>query len=83
MNKIKQQQKIPKIMQSCNITSLYKNKGPRNKFSSYRGIFGVTVLRNILDRLIYDDMYETMDNQLSDCNVGNRKTETLKTISLC
>ena len=78
MNKIKTQQKIPKSMQLCNITSIYKNKGSRNQFSSYRGIFRVTVLRNILDRLIYNDMYETMDSNLSDCNVGNRKNRNIR-----
>ena len=65
-------------MQTCNITSLYKNKGPRNQFSSYIGIFRVRVLRSILDRLIYNDMYETMDNNLSDCNVGNRKNRNIR-----
>ena len=78
MNKIKSQQKIPKSLQLCNITSLYKNKGPRESFSSYRGIFRVTVLRSILDRLIYNDMYETLDLNLSDCNVGNRKNRNIR-----
>ena len=78
MNKTKQQQKIPRSMQSCNITSIYKNKGPRNKFGSYRGIFRVTVLRNILDRLIYNDMYQTLDSNLSDCNVGNRRNRNIR-----
>ena len=78
MNKIKSQQKIPKSLQLCNITSLYKNKGPRKSFSSYRGIFRVTILRSILDRLIYNDMYETLDLNLSDCNVGNRKNRNIR-----
>ena len=47
MNKIKEQQVIPKSMQLCNITSIYKNKGPQKKFNSYRGIFTAIVLRNI------------------------------------
>ena len=58
MNKIKSQQKIPKSLQLCNISSLYKN---------------TTVLRSILDRLIYNDIYETIDLNLTDCNVGNQK----------
>ena len=78
MNKIKEQQKIPEKMKLCNITSLYKNKGPRNKFDSYRGIFRVTVLRNILDRLIYEDTYETIDSNLSDCNVGSRRGRNIR-----
>ena len=43
MNKIKEKQNIPQILLQCNITSLYKNRGPRNRFDSYRGIFRVTV----------------------------------------
>ena len=78
MNKIKDKQQIPQSIQQCNITSLYKNKGPRNKFDSYRGIFRVTVLRSILDRLIYNDMYETLDSNLTDCNVGNRKQRNIR-----
>ena len=56
-NMVKTQQKIPKSIQLCNITSLYKNKGARREFSSYRGIFRVTVLRSILDRLIFNDIF--------------------------
>ena len=78
MNKIKSQQKVPKALQLCNITSIYKNKGLRRKYNSYRGIFRITVLRSILDRLIYNDMYETLDSNLSDCNVGNRKSRNIR-----
>ena len=78
MNKIKDQQKIPDKMKLCNITSIYKNKGHRKRFGSYRGVFRVTVLRQILDRLIYNDTYETIDENLSDCNVGCRKGRNIR-----
>ena len=54
MNRIKKEQKFPKTMELCNITSIWKKKVPRNQFSSYRGIFRVTILRSILDRRIYN-----------------------------
>ena len=38
-----------------------------------RGIFGVTIFRHILDKLIYNDTYKTIDEKLTDCNVGARK----------
>ena len=47
MNRIKQDQIYPKCFQLCNISSLYKQKGPVNSFDSYRGIFRVQALRNI------------------------------------
>ena len=78
MNKIKEKQKVPKTIQLCNIAPIYKNKGKHSNFNSYRGIFRVTVLRSILDRLIYNDMYDTMDYALSDCNVGNRKGQNIR-----
>ena len=41
MNRIKRDQVYPKCLQLCNISSLYKQKGPVNIFDSYRGIFRV------------------------------------------
>ena len=78
MNKIKEKQKVPKAIQLCNIAPIYKNKGKHSNFNSCRGIFRLTVLRSILDRLIYNDMYDTMDYNLSDCNVGNRKGRNIR-----
>ena len=37
-----------------------------------------TVLRNILDRLIYDKEYSTVDSNLTDCNVGSRKKRNIR-----
>ena len=39
MNKIKEQQYIPEAMKLCNISSIWKRKGPKNNYESYRGIF--------------------------------------------
>ena len=55
MNMIKQKQEYPKCLQLCNISSIFKQKGSRNEFSQYRGIFRVLVLRTILEKLIYND----------------------------
>ena len=78
MNQIKTTQTIPEILKQCNITSLYKNKGSRKDFSNYRGIFCVTILRSILDKLIYNDEYSGIDNNLSDSNVGARKGRNIR-----
>ena len=78
MNRIKSDQVYPKCMELCNITSLYKKKGPVNDFNSYRGIFRVQALRNILERLIYNDEYKTIDYNLTDCNVGARKGRNIR-----
>jgi hypothetical protein len=67
------EQIYPEALEVYNISSIYKNKGSRNSFNSYRGIYRVPILRTILDRLIYNDEYEGIDEQLSDSNVGARK----------
>ena len=70
---IKTRLQFPECLEQCNITTIYKNKGSRKEFNSYRGVFRVTVLRSILDRLTYNDSYYTIDDNLSDGNVGARK----------
>ena len=78
MNKIKDEQTYPECLELCNISSLWKSKGSRNDFDSYRGVFRVTVFRSILDRLIYNDDYKTIDANLTDSNVGARKQRNIR-----
>ena len=60
------------------ISSIYKNKGNRNDYNSYRGIFLVPIFRTILDRMIYNDEYDTIDDDLTDSNVGARKNRNIR-----
>ena len=78
MNGIKKQQKFPHCFKSCNITSLYKHKGSRKDLNMYRGIFRVSIFRNILDRLIFNDEYETIEKNLTDSNVGGRRGRNIR-----
>ena len=77
MIKIKDDQEFPEALRMCNISSIYK-KGKRNNFNNYRGIFRVTVLRSILDRLAYNDIYPEVDSSLLDANVGSRKHKNVR-----
>ena len=45
---------------------------------NYRGVLRVCVLRSILDRLIYNDEYQNIDNNLTDSNVGARKGRNIR-----
>ena len=45
---------------------------------AYRGIFRVMVFRNILERLIYNDEYRIIDANLTDSNVGARKSRNIR-----
>jgi DNA-binding ferritin-like protein (Dps family) len=38
----------------------------------------VTVFRNILDRLIFNDEYETIEKNLTDSNVGGRRGRNIR-----
>ena len=78
MNRIKDDQKYPECLELCNISSIWKKKGSRNDFDCYRGIFRVTIFRSILDRLIYNDEYNNIDGNLTDCNVGARKKRNIR-----
>ena len=77
-NQIKNQQVFPEALSKCNVTSLYKNKGSKKDFSNYRGIFRVTIIRSILDKLIYNDEYESIDKNLTDSNVGARRNRNIR-----
>ena len=78
MNRIKTEQKYPQALEIANISAIYKNKGAKNVFESYRGIFRVPILRTILDRLIYNDEYDIIEENLSDSNVGARKGRNVR-----
>ena len=58
MNMMKEESVFPEALNICNVTNAYKNKGERNSFDSNRGLIRTPVLRNILDRLLYNDMYK-------------------------
>ena len=77
-NMIKSECKIPKFMELTNITSIYKNKGSKLDLNNDRGIFTVTCLRAIVDKLIYNDYYETIDSNMSDSNVGGRHNRSIR-----
>ena len=78
MNKIKSEQRYPKCLEPCNISSIWKKKSSRNDFDCYRGIFRVTIFRSILDRLIYNDEINNIDKNLTDSNVGARKNRNIR-----
>ena len=65
-------------MRACNISSIWKRKGPKNIFKSYRGIFQIQIFRNILDKLTYVDEYPNIDKNLTDCNVGARQHRNIR-----
>ena len=76
-NKLKQEKFIPKFMNFANITTVPK-KGSSLELTNERGIFRVSVIRNILMNLIYDSKYEEIDKRMSDCQMGGRRNKGCK-----
>ena len=59
-------------LEYCNISSIHK-KGKKSIYDNYRGVLRVTVLRNILDGIIYNNIYPDIEAYLGCANVGCRK----------
>ena len=78
LNEIKRTFHLPEFVQWADITSIYKGKGQKLDLENERGIFGVSVFRSILMRLIYNDKYAIIDSNMSDSNVGARKRKNIR-----
>ena len=77
-NQVKRTQTYPSIFQSSTITSIWKKKGNKTDLNNDRGIFNVTKIRSILDKLVYNDIYEVVDKSMSSSNIGARKNRNIR-----
>ena len=77
-NGMKSELAVPGFFEEMSITSFFKNKGLRSELKNDRGVFGVVKLRSIFDKLIYKDVYPTIDQNLSCSNVGGRKGRNIR-----
>ena len=73
INGIKKHKLVPGFMTLEDIISLFKNKGSRYNLENDRGIFILTVMKKIVDKMIYTDYYEDINNPMSDSNIGSRR----------
>ena len=71
-NKLKDIGEIPDFMKVANITTIPK-KGSKFLLKNERGIFILSAVRTILMRLLFNTKYETINNNMSDSNVGGKK----------
>ena len=71
-NGVKREFEVPVFLEKTNITSIYKNKGSRMEIDNDRGIFNVSKVRSIIDKLVYNDYYHIIDGNMSDSNIGVR-----------
>ena len=77
-NNVKSQLMIPEFLTFTDMTSIYKSKGKKSDLDSDRGIFGVSKVRSIIEKLIYQDKYQDIDDSMSDSNVGGRRKRNIR-----
>ena len=78
VNGIKREYFIPRPLQMSNITTIFKKKGSKHDLESDRGIFGLSVFRKIIDKLIYKEKYPLIDEEMTDSNIGARQKRNIK-----
>ena len=77
-NLMKRRQIYPTIFQPSNISSFYKKKGDKSDLNNDRGVFNVVKIRSVLDKLIYNDIYDTVDSSMSSSNIGARRNRNIR-----
>ena len=74
-NLMKKQGTIPNFMKRAIISPIPK-KGSPFKLSNERGIFIVNSVRILLMKLIYNSNYNTIEDNMSESNIGSRKNRS-------
>ena len=72
-NLVKRTQTYPTIFSQANISSFWKKKGDKSDLDNDRGVFLVSKIRSIMDKMIYNDIYDTIEASMSCSNIGARK----------
>ena len=65
-------------MRLANISSIYRQKNSRKHLENDRGIFVLTVIRMIMDRLLYEDLYPEIEENMSNSNIGALKNKNVR-----
>ena len=78
VNRAKSQSEVPKLFRLTALTSIYKQKGDKSSLLNDRGIFNVTKFRSMIDKLIYNDIYDSVDSNMTSSNCGGRKKRSIR-----
>ena len=65
MNIIKKKQKIPSVLQICDITCIFKKKESRNEFENYRGISIEPVISKLFQSIVKDHLVTHVERLVS------------------
>ena len=69
---------IPIFITLSNITTIYKNKGSRLDLENDRGIFIISTIKKILNKLTYNNYYNDIDENMTDSNIGERRYRNIR-----
>ena len=70
---------VPEMMKKVNIATLPKPRKPGiHNPENQRGIFLISVFRSIIMKLLLKDHYDTLDNHMTDSNIGGRKKRRIQ-----
>ena len=75
-NKMKNNCYVPDFLRNVFITAIPKKSKSLLELESERGIFLVPKLRVILSKLIYNSIIDTIEDNLSTSNIGNRRNKS-------
>ena len=65
-------------MKRMDIDCIHKGKGNKMDIQNDRGIFIVNVIKSIFMKVVWSEVYDTLDKNMSDSNVGGRKDKNIK-----
>ena len=77
-NKMKEENYFPEFTKIKNISALYKGSGSKQSLENQRGIIIGLVFNNIIMDMMYNDYYKTVDNEMSDSNLGSRRNKNVR-----
>ena len=78
LNKSKEELQSPDFMENAEVHIFYKNKGEKTDLESYRGIFILSIIRTIKDKLIHNDIKDIVFETMSDSQVGATKGRSIR-----
>ena len=73
-NILKQTYLFPRFLTYSNITTVHKS-GSKLELSNERGVNRVSVIRSIYMRMLYNMKYDSIDENISDGQMGGRKNK--------
>ena len=77
-NTIKLKQVRPEFLNSADCVTIYEGKGKKDDLKNERGVFIVSIFRSILLKMLYKRTYKTVDESMSDSNIGARKKKNVR-----